>query len=218
MRVPPHYVQLAAALGLNSQNIIDSDIQATDFESLIEMHRKHITENRDDISSMTVCTDLTNQKLSPNANWTTESYVTVQKPVVSPKCVTDLSCMPNAPSISIHCPNNVSDLKSDVRQLNDCHQMDIDDQPMTLVPPPPISSVTEKNCTMPSQVNKPIMAKNYDQFICKKSYINNCAYDEQNYKENRLYEENQNNQNLLNQNCDPNNANNQGDDSMWRPW
>lgn len=206
---------MAAALGLNSQNIIDSDTQATDFESLIEMHRKHITETRDDISSMNVCTDLTNQKLSPNTNWTTD-YATVQKSV-SPKCVTDLNCMPNAPSISIHCSNSVGDLKTDVRQLNDCHQMDIDDAPITLVPPPPISSVTEKTCTIPSPVTKP-MVKNYDQFICKKLYINNCSYDEQNFKENRLYEENQNNQNLLNQNCDPNNANNQGDDSMWRPW
>lgn len=230
LRVPPHYVQLAAALGLNSQNMIESDAQPTDFESLIEMHRKHIAENRDNISSINVCTDLTNQNRSPNNNWhNSDSYTTAQKSM-SPKTIADINCvLINSSNISnINQNDKVIDLKRDHRQLNNCQQqMDIDDQPsITLISPMPISSVTEKNgnssVTTPTVINKlSPMTKNYDHFIGKKSYINNniiSSFDEQNnYKENRLYEENQNNQNFLNQNCDPNNAN-QGDDSMWRPW
>lgn len=208
--------------------MIESDAQPTDFESLIEMHRKHITENRDNTSSINVCNDLTNQNRSSNNNWQqhTDSYTSAQKSL-SPKCITDINCVlinsSNIPTLNLN--DNIIHLKRDHRQLNDCQQMDIDDQSISLISPPPISSAIEKNSnnsiTLSSGINKlsPV-TKAYDHFIGKKTYINNISsFDEQNnYKENRLYEENQNNQNFLNQNCDPNNANNQGDDSMWRPW
>lgn len=65
LRVPPHYAQLAAALGLNSQSIIESVVATpTDFENLIEMQRKLSSDSvKLDVSN--VCTDVTNQKQTP---------------------------------------------------------------------------------------------------------------------------------------------------------
>jgi hypothetical protein len=37
--LPPHYVQLAAALGLNPQSVTDPTTTVTDFENLIEQHQ-----------------------------------------------------------------------------------------------------------------------------------------------------------------------------------
>lgn len=65
LRVPPHYAQLAAALGLSSQNIMESVVVTpTDFESLIEMQRKLSSDSvKLDVSN--VCTDVTNQNQTP---------------------------------------------------------------------------------------------------------------------------------------------------------
>lgn len=61
LRVPPHYAQLAAALGLNSQSIMESVIATpTDFENLIEMQRK-LTSDSVKMDVTNVCTDVTNQ-------------------------------------------------------------------------------------------------------------------------------------------------------------
>ncbi|KAG4068055.1 hypothetical protein HA402_011388 [Bradysia odoriphaga] len=81
LRVPPHYAQLAAALGLNSQSIMDSVVATpTDFENLIEMQRKMSSDSvKMDVPN--VCMDVTNHKQSP---W--DCY---QKVSTSPKSQTD---------------------------------------------------------------------------------------------------------------------------------
>lgn len=40
--LPPHYMQLAAALGLSTRPIVDSVSTRTDFERLIEINRTHV--------------------------------------------------------------------------------------------------------------------------------------------------------------------------------
>jgi len=38
--LPSHYIQLAAALGLNTQSMVDPATMATDFETLIELNNR----------------------------------------------------------------------------------------------------------------------------------------------------------------------------------
>lgn len=92
-----------------------------------------------------------------------------------------------------------------------------------------------------TKISKIYDSSNYQSATSGKKNSSTYSF-EQNFKENRIYEQNQNNQNLLNQNCDSNNVhhlqqyNNQhilhqhqfynhnhgphqpGDENMWRPW
>lgn len=175
LRVPPHYAQLAAALGLNSQSIMESVVATpTDFENLIEMQRKLSSENvKLDVPN--VCTDVTNQK---QAQW--DCY---QKLCQSPK-------MPNDHDhLSENKLNRQNYLDSNSSN-NSCsnQMMEIDEVVQTS--------------------NEKFMGHKQKLFehFGKKAFLS-YAY-ESNLKEN---------QNILNQNCDLNNAN-QGDENMWRPW
>ncbi len=178
LRVPPHYAQLAAALGLNSQSIMESVVATpTDFESLIEMQRK-LSSDSVKLDVTNVCTDVTNQKQTP---W--DCY---QKLCTSPKSQND--------SAHDHLTEN---------KLNRQNFID--------------SNSSNNSCSnQMMEIDEVVQSSGNDKFVGhkqklfehfgKKAFLN-YAY-ESNLKEN---------QNILNQNCDLNNAN-QGDENMWRPW
>lgn len=176
LRVPPHYAQLAAALGLNSQTIMESVVATpTDFENLIEMQRKLSSDNNAKLDVPSVCTDVTNQKQTA---W--DCYQN------SPKMQND-TAHDHLSENKLNRQNYVDSNSSN----NSCsnQMMDIDET----VPPP-----TNEKFIGHKQ-------KLFEHFG-KKAFLS-YAY-ESNLKEN---------QNILNQNCDLNNAN-QGDENMWRPW
>lgn len=191
LRVPPHYVQLAAALGLNSQNIAEVEAQTgTDFESLIEMHRKHANVTTIDIKDEIVPHSLYSNAMCPKQGpW--ESFQQQKSP--SPVIGQDMTVM----SLTAADPSSKIRHQHDVKVQHIPHsnanimEVDIDDE-------------------------KPMPKTKLYELYGKKAYVNR-AYEEQSSKENRNYEQNQNNQNLMNQNCDLN-VSNQGDESMWRPW
>lgn len=178
LRVPPHYAQLAAALGLNSQSILESVVATpTDFENLIEMQRKLSSDSvKLDVSN--VCTDVTNQKQTP---W--DCY---QKVCSSPKTQLE-SAHDHLTENKLNRQNYIDSNSSN----NSCsnQMMEIDES---------VQSGNEKFVVQQKQ-------KLFEHFG-KKAFLS-YAY-ESNLKEN---------QNILNQNCDLNNAN-QGDENMWRPW
>lgn len=174
LRVPPHYAQLAAALGLNSQNIMESVVATpTDFENLIEMQRKLSS----DTVKLDVCTDVTNQK---QTSW--ECY---QKVCSSPK--SQLEAAHDHLSENKLSRQNYIDSNSSNNSSSN-QMMEIDET---------VQSGNDKFVGHKQKL--------FEHFG-KKAFLN-YAY-ESNLKEN---------QNILNQNCDLNNAN-QGDENMWRPW
>lgn len=177
LRVPPHYAQLAAALGLNSQNIMESVVATpTDFENLIEMQRKLSSDTvKLDVSN--VCTDVTNQK---QTSW--ECY---QKVCASPKPQVEVA-HDNLSENKLNRQNFIDSNSSNNSSSN--QMMEIDE------------SVQSGNDKLVG--NKQKLFEHFG----KKAFLS-YAY-ESNLKEN---------QNILNQNCDLNNAN-QGDENMWRPW
>lgn len=177
LRVPPHYAQLAAALGLNSQSIMESVVATpTDFENLIEMQRKLSTDSvKLDVSN--VCTDVTNQK---QTTW--DCY---QKLCSSPKSQLE-AAHDHLTETKLNRQNYIDSNSSNTSCSN--QMMDIDE------------SVQSGNDKFAGHKQKLF------EHFGKKAFLS-YAY-ESNLKEN---------QNILNQNCDLNNAN-QGDENMWRPW
>ena len=274
LRVPPHYIQLAAALGLNSQieaaNVIASAATTTtDFENLIEMHRKHIQSpnlmhsvghhNDENIHNNPTSLDAQNShnlnkpiiSAANHNNNTWDSYQVKTENSISskPMVIDHQPLQPPAPQHHHH-HHSITTMEVDAKQqrgiidimdVDDVHQHPTHDNSSPPLVTTPIKVPSSIPTTIPSCTSPPLLRPS--DRMCNNSFIESGKLKEQNgfkssanysfelhLKENnnnnnnnmrlqqqqQLYEQNQNNQNFLNQNCDP--AGQQLDENMWRPW
>lgn len=182
--LPPHYVQLAAALGLNSQTMLEGVSTPTDFENLIEINRtqnKSQTQNDSSVNSV-------------NENFDSLYWENYKKSLASLSSMTEKLA-------------SVIDLNDKEKQQTSklSHRL-IENIPH---PKPAISEVTRMDVDENLDDRTPMSLTTQNSF--KKN-------DVQTYRpRSPYYEQNQNNQNLLNENVESLGSNG-SDDSMWRPW
>lgn len=181
--LPPHYVQLAAALGLNSQPMLEGVPTPTDFENLIEINRTQQNKSQ----------NTPNVDTSVNENFDSLYWENYKKSLASLSSMTEKLA-------------SVIDLNEKQQQTSKLSHRLIANIPH---PKPAISEVTRMEIDENLDERTPISLTTQNSF--KKN-------DVQSYRSRSpYYEQNQNNQNLLNENVESRGSNG-SDDSMWRPW
>lgn len=181
--LPPHYVQLAAALGLNSQPMLEGVPTPTDFENLIEINRTQQNKSQ----------NTPNVESSVNENFDSLYWENYKKSLASLSSMTEKLA-------------SVIDLNEKQQQTSKLSHRLIANIPH---PKPAISEVTRMEIDENLDERTPISLTTQNSF--KKN-------DVQAYRSRSpYYEQNQNNQNLLNENVESRGSNG-SDDSMWRPW
>lgn len=193
--LPPHYVQLAAALGLNSQPMIDQITTSTDFESLIEMNRRaQILQNHVERSQDHLMLNAENNGAADSAYW--EHYK---------KSIATLTSMSEKleSSISTQFNNNNSNSTN-----NNNNESKIEVTQMEIDEPATLNDLSEGKKTLIDLDHK--MDEDCGSGGGYKA-------TPQQSSPTSSYEENQNNQHLLNENVESRGSNG-SEDSMWRPW
>lgn len=184
--LPPHYVQLAAALGLNSQPMLEGVPTPTDFENLIEINR---TQQNKILNTPNVESSVN----SVNESFDSLYWENYKKSLASLSSMTEKLA-------------SVIDLNEKQQQTSKLSHRLIANIPH---PKPAISEVTRMEVDENLDERTPISLTTQNSF--KKN-------DVQAYRSRSpYYEQNQNNQNLLNENVESRGSNG-SDDSMWRPW
>lgn len=184
--LPPHYVQLAAALGLNSQPMLEGVPTPTDFENLIEINR---TQQNKILNTPNVESSVN----SVNESFDSLYWENYKKSLASLSSMTEKLA-------------SVIDLNEKQQQTSKLSHRLIANIPH---PKPAISEVTRMEVDDNLDERTPISLTTQSSF--KKN-------DVQAYRSRSpYYEQNQNNQNLLNENVESRGSNG-SDDSMWRPW
>lgn len=200
--LPPHYVQLAAALGLSAHPMMDQVPTPTDFENLIELNRRQQTnQNPADLNQTEASLD--------SAYWEHYKKSLATLSSMAEKIDTTISLHKNlktaltedtATSSSSPSTSNVYPVEQQ-QQPTSTSQMDIDEIPND-------GQEEEKTITVLTTESS---SNNFSKKIEK---MEEDMYNSRS----PLYEQNnQNNQNLINENVESRGSNG-SDDSMWRPW
>lgn len=200
--LPPHYVQLAAALGLSAHPMVDQVPTPTDFENLIELNRRQqAIQNPADPNQTETSLDSAYWEHYKKSLATLSSMAEkIDTTICLQKNLKFALTEGNPPAISSS-PSNIYPVKPQQQQQMACtSQMDIDETPN--------DGQEEKTKIVFNTETGP---NNYSKKLEK--------MDEDVYNSRSpLYEQNiQNNQNLINENVESRGSNG-SDDSMWRPW
>lgn len=188
--LPPHYVQLAAALGLNSQPMLEGVSTPTDFENLIEINR---TQQNKSQNTPNVESTVNNV----NENFDSLYWENYKKSLASLSSMTEKLA-------------SVIDL-NEKQQQQQQQTSKISHRLIANIPhpKPAISEVTrmEVDDNLDERTSISLTTQNSFKKNDVQAYRSRSPY----------YEQNQNNQNLLNENHESRESNG-SDDSMWRPW
>lgn len=190
--LPPHYVQLAAALGLNSQPMLEGVSTPTDFENLIELNRSQ--QNKIQTPTVDSSVNSANSVNTVNENFDSLYWENYKKSLASLSSMTEKLA-------------SVIDLNEKQQQTTKLSHRLIENIPH---PKPAISEVTRME-----------VDENLDDRTASISLTMQNSFKKNEVQAYRsrspYYEQNQNNQNLLNENVESRGSNG-SDDSMWRPW
>lgn len=191
--LPPHYVQLAAALGLNSQPMLDQVPTPTDFETLIELNRRQqqahleqhgIPESMDSAywehckKSMATLAAMSEKFDNPAA-----MIAEMQKLIPKPASI-----------VSQHDePTNYS-TNHNQSHPEPAQKMEVDE---------------------PDNIEEKGLISLTNHFPKKHEKMDDDSHEMK--SRSPYHEQNQNNQNILNENLESRGSN-CSEDSMWRPW